>query len=372
MATKNGVSFRKVMLSSSKYGIKAPYAMKPKKVTIHNTDNEMPAINEINYMKGNNAQVSYHVAIDESEAIQSIPFDRNAWHSGDGGNGYGNRNTVAYEICRNYDRSRRTTNLLSPLKEQYAKAERNASLVIAADMYDLGINPELGNVKFHNDWSGKNCPSKILNEGRGQAVKALVVAEAIKYKAKMEGKDIPASKPSSPSAGSYVVKSGDTLWGIANKYGLTVAKVKSLNGLKSNLIIPGQKLNLVTSSAKPVSKPQKPKVDRLILDGSWGKNVTKRLQQILNTPVDGVISGQYKTSVTKNIHSCRFGSGGSLMVKALQRKVGLTGRNVDGYLGPITIKALQRYLGTPVTGGVSPSGSTMVLALQRRLNANKL
>lgn len=40
----------------------------------------------------------------------------------------------------------------------------------------------------------------------------------------------------------YVVKSGDSLWSIANKYGTTVAKLKELNNLTSNSLSVGQKL----------------------------------------------------------------------------------------------------------------------------------
>jgi LysM repeat protein len=42
----------------------------------------------------------------------------------------------------------------------------------------------------------------------------------------------------------HVVKKGDTLYDIARKYKTTVKKIKSLNGLKSDTIYPGQKLKL--------------------------------------------------------------------------------------------------------------------------------
>lgn len=41
---------------------------------------------------------------------------------------------------------------------------------------------------------------------------------------------------------TYVVKAGDTLWTIANKYGTTIAAVKNLNGLNSDMIYVGQTL----------------------------------------------------------------------------------------------------------------------------------
>lgn len=177
MTTVNGVPFRQWLIPSSKYSIKAPYSMAPKKITLHNTDNQMPAHNEISYMRNNNNQVSYHVAIDEKEAIQGVPYNRNAWAAGDGANGYGNRNTVHIEICRNYDRTRKTTKLNEPLASQYSKAEQNTIKFVAQLCIDLGIVANNANIKTHNDWNGKWCPSKILNEGRLQLVKNAIIAE---------------------------------------------------------------------------------------------------------------------------------------------------------------------------------------------------
>ncbi len=47
----------------------------------------------------------------------------------------------------------------------------------------------------------------------------------------------------------YTVKSGDSLYSIANKYGLTVDELKNLNNLTSNLLSIGQKLKVTNNSS---------------------------------------------------------------------------------------------------------------------------
>jgi LysM repeat protein len=42
----------------------------------------------------------------------------------------------------------------------------------------------------------------------------------------------------------YVVKRGDSLWGIAQKNGLSVAKLKELNELSSSDLMPGDRLRV--------------------------------------------------------------------------------------------------------------------------------
>jgi LysM repeat protein len=55
----------------------------------------------------------------------------------------------------------------------------------------------------------------------------------------------PAPKKRSTSGGgSYTVRAGDTLYRIALNHHTTVSKLKSTNGLTSDLIRPGQKLTL--------------------------------------------------------------------------------------------------------------------------------
>ena len=59
------------------------------------------------------------------------------------------------------------------------------------------------------------------------------------------------TKPTTQAAGTYTVKSGDTLSRIAAKYGTTVAKLVEINGIKNpNLIRVGQVLRLPGGAVK--------------------------------------------------------------------------------------------------------------------------
>lgn len=124
---------------------------------------------------------------------------------------------------------------------------------------------------------------------------------------------------------------------------------------------------------KPKPSPNKPKPSgkktaspRLIEDGWWGVQTTRALQQALGTVADGELWNQSRNPITLKITGgVKFGSGGSPVIRVLQKKVGA---KVDGYLGVETFRKLQAYLGTPVDGEMW-TPSTAVKEMQRRLNA---
>ena len=145
-------SFRTNMVASSKYSIKCPYSMNPIGICIHNTSNNASASNEVKYMISNNNQVSYHVAVDEKEVIQAIPFNRNAWASGDGANGTGNRKYIHIEICRS------TGNVAT-----FKKCEQNCAEYVAKLLKQFGWT--IANIKQHHDFANKNCPHRTRELG---------------------------------------------------------------------------------------------------------------------------------------------------------------------------------------------------------------
>lgn len=53
---------------------------------------------------------------------------------------------------------------------------------------------------------------------------------------------------STPASGSYVVQSGESLWSIASRYGVSLSALRALNGLSGDVILPGQTLAIPASS----------------------------------------------------------------------------------------------------------------------------
>ncbi|GAA3007955.1 hypothetical protein GCM10019998_00050 [Tetragenococcus solitarius] len=104
---------------------------------------------------------------------------------------------------------------------------------------------------------------------------------------------------------------------------------------------------------------------QIAVDGQWGSDCTKRLQEYFGTkPIDGVISGQIKTRANENVYAAEWGTGGSNVVRAIQKQLGLA---QDGNIGPGTVKAMQKHYGTTQDGIISPI-SDMVKEMQKALN----
>ncbi|MDE0582251.1 N-acetylmuramoyl-L-alanine amidase [Planococcus sp. A6] len=238
-------------IPESKYKTKAPYHMIPQSITIHNTWNDAAALSEISYMTNNANMVSYHAAIDDRYAVQAIPFSRNAFHAGDGGNGKGNRTSIGIEIC--YSKSG---------GPKYAAAEENAIEYVAHILKDKGWG--MDRVKWHRDWSGKNCPHRILDEGRAQSVRNRIGARL----AELKGEKVP-SKPSA------VVR--DYLLNGDSSPAVKILQ-ESLNktGVRPPLDADGIFGDATEKAVRAFQKS-----NNLLVDGIWGKASQSKLDAIL-------------------------------------------------------------------------------------------
>lgn len=90
--------------------------------------------------------------------------------------------------------------------------------------------------------------------------------------------------------------------------------------------------------------------------GVWNDKFTKLLQYVYKTVQDGIVSRQIKQKANENIHKITWGVGGSQLIKAIQKDLGI---KQDGYIGKGTISALQQRFGTQVTGYITKDDETV-------------
>jgi len=169
---RHGLVIREDLLESNAYNrrYKLPGAMpNVRYVTIHNTANVAPAQNERDYLnkRRDKKYISFHYAVDETEAIRIVPHDQHAWHAGDGRNGKGNRESIGIEICR--------SQCTGPRDPLYRQSEANAVRLTAWLLEELGLG--VADLRMHYDWSRKHCPHRILSENRWEQFKAAVATE---------------------------------------------------------------------------------------------------------------------------------------------------------------------------------------------------
>jgi len=136
-------------------------------VVIHDTANTNPgsgALAHANYllsnaMNGTELWASWHFTIDDKALYQHIPENERAYHAGDGSSlpgtsptylGGGNRNGIGIETGVNQD------------ADVYRIWQRTAKFGTALlNKYNL----PLANMRYHVDFSGKNCPQTMRNAG---------------------------------------------------------------------------------------------------------------------------------------------------------------------------------------------------------------
>lgn len=116
-------------------------------VTVHETGNTDPGADAQRHADlqstSNVRQASWHVQVDDSEAIRSYPDTAQCWH---GGTREANEDSLAVEICVNSD-------------GDYDEAFKNAAEVVRG--WRIKHNLSRADVKQHFDWTGKNCPAKM-------------------------------------------------------------------------------------------------------------------------------------------------------------------------------------------------------------------
>ncbi|MDO4269885.1 MAG: N-acetylmuramoyl-L-alanine amidase [Eubacteriales bacterium] len=130
-----------------------------KYLVIHETDNFSAGANAKAHssfiLQNANVEdniVSWHYTVDDHEIYHHLPDDETAYHAGDGmeKNG-GNMNGIGIEMCVNEDGN-------------YEQTLLNAQNLCARLLVEYDLKPKA--LKKHQDFSGKICPAKLINDGR--------------------------------------------------------------------------------------------------------------------------------------------------------------------------------------------------------------
>lgn len=139
------------------------YSLTPSYITIHNVgDDDVPGVtwdkalhNANKYGKSGGYRIaSWHVTVDYNKIYQEIPFNRVAWHAGDGEYGKGNRHSIGIENC------------------QYSHDKTKQRLVwenCAALCVELTKEYSIPNTHIvqHYYWTKKDCPYLLRHKRFG-------------------------------------------------------------------------------------------------------------------------------------------------------------------------------------------------------------
>lgn len=204
-------------------------------IVIHDVGALGQALDNGNYFQVERG-ASAHYFVDDAHIVQVIEDFNGAWHVGDGNNAYGinNQNSIGIEMC------------LTPNWKVSAATQNNTVDLVRS------LKAKYPNAKIvrHYDASRKMCP---------RSMSANNWAEWNAFKVRLEGgTSTPAPTPSTSGA-THTVAKGETLYRISKNTGVTVSKLKSLNGLSSSTITVGQVLKLsdtpVVAAPAPTPKP---------------------------------------------------------------------------------------------------------------------
>ena len=149
------------LIDKSLYLYKCPYLMeKPQAIIIHNAATPNGTAKALNRALHNSKEYkSWHFSVDDKDIIQSLPLNRNAFATGDGAYGLGNRTGIHIEIAKDND---------NDSKDEWKKARDNGAKLASELLHKYGLSIDC--LKKHQDYkmtSGnyKYCPHKILDEG---------------------------------------------------------------------------------------------------------------------------------------------------------------------------------------------------------------
>lgn len=265
------------------------------KITVHetaNTNRGAGAQAHANLQSnGNVRKASWHIQVDDAEAIRSFPDDVRCWHAGRDA-----EDSLGLEICVNSD-------------GDYDKALENAADVVRQwrAKHDLGRD----DVVDHHYWTGKNCPTKLRSSGDWDAFVASTDPDGSTPAPKPSGS---GAKPSRKSVAQLVAEVH------AGKHGNGAARERSLGDRYAEV---QEEINRRAGvSGKP--KLSQSEVAQQIADGrgGWG-NDPQRTQRLW-------AAGFNARAVQREVNQIVAGGGSSGGGKSISQLADEVERGVHG------------------------------------------
>ncbi|MDD3895148.1 MAG: LysM peptidoglycan-binding domain-containing protein [Syntrophomonadaceae bacterium] len=160
----------------------------------------------------------------------------------------------------------------------------------------------------------------------------------------------------------YIVQPGDSLWGIAQRFGTSVEQIKQLNQLTSDNLQIGVKLCVAKNLSQPVAAAPQTEPAAVTPGAAASANQTENFYIIQPGDSLNSIAEACGTSVTmlkriNNLASDVINPGCVLKLSLASGDVSRGGSAVDNSIAVNILATARQYLGTPYRyGGSGPGG----------------
>ncbi|AVJ49771.1 lysin A [Microbacterium phage Lucky3] len=195
-----------------------------------------------------------YILYNDGTLVGQVPEELSPWTTGSADWGSVTVETQNKRGAPNWD-------IDSRAKEKLAQLMADLS-----DRYGWGALRLGTNVRMHREFNATACPGPDM-----VASLPSIVARANQLR-KGGGGSTPTP------GGTYTVAKGDTLSGIASKYGTTWQELQKLNGLADpNKIFPGQKIKVPSGGGSTPNKPSQSLADvaKAVIRGDYGNGSTR-------------------------------------------------------------------------------------------------
>lgn len=258
-----------------------PGTNKKTSITIHetaNTNKGADAQAHANLQSsGNVRQASWHVQVDDREAIRSFSDDVRCWHAGRAA-----QDSLSLEICVNSD-------------GDYDKALANAAEVVKIWRKEYGLGR--ADVVDHHHWTKKNCPTRLRASGDWEEFVAATDPSA-------NNKPPVVSKPK-PKARKSAADVAREIANGAGGWGNDPQRSQRLRKAGYDAADVQRRVNQLLGASVGTSSGSRASVASLaeqVIDGKWG-NEPQRSARLRN-------AGHNAAAVQREVNR-RLGGGGS-------------------------------------------------------------